>query len=358
LDIPTPSILLYEVGQGRLGLGNYNDVVDGRQRLETLLRFVATKDQLQSLGYEGDKRIKTPKEDHKDFKSFQVDGPLHDYANKFFGDLDFRMQHRFSHRKIPVTVITASDRKMLYHVFERYNLGSQKLNAAEIRNAVYQDFPIHSTIWELAREGQPVSEGDLEEASAIAQLKDVMGKKKRYGTYDFIGRVMAFTYLIIGGDDARPSANVGTNHFFDRFDAIHGDHAKLRSDFIKSFNKVCEWYEPDYAFVQPPRTNSHSSRGQFHSWAATLQMATAHYLRLQIEEGLLDEDRVTDYIRSNWCKFAGVDPLDRLTWRVEEVGKQDQASPGIFQTPQNAQNFWRTQHEWHSQIENASILEL
>jgi hypothetical protein len=290
LDIPTPSILLYEVGRGRLGVGNYNDVVDGRQRLETLLRFVATREQLQNLGYEGDKRIKTPKEDHKDFKSFQREGPLHEYANKFFSNLDPGMQRRFTYRKIPATVITADDRKMLYHVFERYNLGSQKLNAAEIRNAVYQKDPIHKTVWELAREGQPDSEEDPD-----------------------IGRVMAFTYLKVEEGDAKPSANVGTNRFFDDFDDIHGDHAKIRGDFVKAFYKVGEWYEQDYAFVQPPRTDSRSSRGQFHAWAARLQMATAHYLRLQIEERLLDEHKVKAYIQSNWCAFAGIDPIDRLS---------------------------------------------
>ena len=119
LDIPTPSILLYEVGRGRLGVGNYNDVVDGRQRLETLLRFVATREQLQNLGYEGDKRIKTPKEDHKDFKSFQREGPLHEYANKFFSNLDPGMQRRFTYRKIPATVITADDRRSSLQMTER-----------------------------------------------------------------------------------------------------------------------------------------------------------------------------------------------------------------------------------------------
>ena len=53
-------------------------------------------------------------------------------------------------------------------------------------------------------------------------------------------------------------------------------------------------------------------------------MATAHYLRLQIKERLLDERKVKAYIQSNWCAFAGIDPIDRLSYRVEEVGNEGQ----------------------------------
>jgi len=344
LDIPTPSILLYHQGEGTLGMPSYQTVVDGRQRLETLLRFISTAEQLKQIGFTN-RRFKTPKSGDNDFKSFNLGGDLYEYSDKYYVALDQAVQDNFKAREIPVTGIRAKDRKMLYHIFGRYNTGSEKLNPAEVRNAVYQEVPIHNTLWELARESHTSTE-DGEEASGIEQLKLIMGKKKRYGTYDFIGRVMAFTYLNISDSDAKPSANEGTRQFYDNFETLHGDHAKLRRDFIQAFYKVVDWYPVEYTFVKPPSTVSESLNSRFHSWAATVQMSTAHHLRIDIENKLLDENKLVAAIESEWSRFAGIDPVERRTYMEDEVGGEDLPEAGLFQSRQNATNFWRSQQEW------------
>jgi len=111
LDIPTPSILLNLKGEQRLGIGDYYNVVDGRQRLETLLRFCATTEQLQSLGFTP-KRFKTPKGSNE-FKNYQAGGRLQEYANLFFTNFPENMQLAFKQRKIPVTVIRGVGPKTL-----------------------------------------------------------------------------------------------------------------------------------------------------------------------------------------------------------------------------------------------------
>lgn len=354
IDIPTPSILLYKVTSENEDRLERHDVVDGRQRLETLLRFMGTQEELARFGRSA-RRLKTPKETELKYRSFQPGGSNNVHANKFYSDLSELWQQRFRNRKIPVTIIEADNRKMLYHVFERYNVGSQKLNAAEIRNAVYQELPIHRTIWELARDSQASSAQEPnEESSAIALLKDVMGRKTRYGTYDFIGRVMAFTHLNMGEGESALSANLGTNKFFETFDEIHGNHQKLRQDFVKAFYTVMDWYG-DYGFTKPPTNDSTTLRGSFNAWAATIQMATTHHLMLKIEEGLLDEEKIKEVIEHDWPIFAGIDPDNGTAYKDDEVGAQGQPSPGIFQTRQNAINFWRLQTEWHDSIQCQAV---
>jgi len=352
LDVPTPSILLYQQGGGPLGMGGVFFVVDGRQRLETLLRFVATAEELKTQGFHA-KRFKTPK-GADDFKNFQTGGSLEGFESLFFKDLPDEIQKGFKGRYIPVTYIKDVQKKTLYHIFSRYNTGSEKLNPAEIRNAVYQDAKIHKTLWTLARESDTSSAADPAELSAIEQLKLAMGKKKRYGTYDFIGRVMAFTYLTVGPSDAKPSANNATKKFYDDFEILHGDHDKLRTDFVKTYYKVVDWYDDELLFVRPGLKNSVESSGRFHAWAATIQMATAHHLRLQVEEGKLNEAKIIEYIKSDWCRFAGIDPIDLRTYGDDDVGGEMQPAPGLFQLRQNAANFWRYQEEWLRGVEAAS----
>jgi hypothetical protein len=346
IDIPTPSILLYHQGVGELGIGDYFTVVDGRQRLETLLRFVATAEQLEKLGFTS-RRFKTPKEDSQEFKTFQPGGELNRYANSFYSQLDTGIQGAFKGRKIPVTTIKARDRKLLYHIFGRYNTGSEKLNPAEVRNAVYQEVEIHNQLWELSRESDG-SSGSAEEEAAIAQLKAIMGRKKRYGTYDFIGRVMAFTYLPTGSES--PSANVATNRFYDSFDGVEGNFQQLRADFVKTFHKVVDWYDADYSFVKPPTAESTTSRSRFNAWAATIQMATTHHLLKAVEQGDLDEQKIVDHIQNHWERFAGIDPLGRTSFTDDEVGAEGNAPPGIFQMRQNPANFWQYQKDWLNQV--------
>jgi hypothetical protein len=239
---------------------------------------------------------------------------------------------------------------MLYHIFGRYNTGSEKLNPAEVRNAVYQGTAIHETLWALARESQYFT-GNPEEDAAMEQLRTIMGKKKRYGTYDFVGRVMAFTHLRdLTSDDRTPTSNIATNSFYDLF---KGDHEQLRADFVKAFYKVIEWYPDDYAFVKPPILHSESSGGnpRWHKEAATIQMTTAHHLRKKIEASEISEDKVKEYILDNWERFAGIDAEQRMAYADDDVGSDQQPPMGIFQTRQNAARSWGDQITWQSRIE-------
>lgn len=112
LNIPIPPIFLYEKD-----FHSY-EVVDGRQRLEAIQDFFSDKFKLKKLSYYGH---------------------LNNYK---FSDLNAEDQRLLMRRSISATILMAEsqgfdeiDVRML--LFDRLNTGGVKLNAQELRNAIF-----------------------------------------------------------------------------------------------------------------------------------------------------------------------------------------------------------------------------
>src|SRR6266403_5211495 len=109
LEIPIPPIYFGKVAEGRL------EVIDGQQRLTTLVNFVSNKFPLRKL--------------HR----------MSSLNHKFFKDLPKQQQEKILDTPIRSIVIDAGANKELrYEVFERLNRGSMILNEQELRNCVYR----------------------------------------------------------------------------------------------------------------------------------------------------------------------------------------------------------------------------
>src|SRR6267378_523767 len=109
LEIPIPPIYFGKVAEGRL------EVIDGQQRLTTLVDFVSNKFPLRKL--------------HR----------MSSLNHKFFKDLPKQQQEKILDTPIRSIVIDAGANKELrYEVFERLNRGSMILNEQELRNCVYR----------------------------------------------------------------------------------------------------------------------------------------------------------------------------------------------------------------------------
>lgn len=149
LNIPIPPIFLYEKD-----FHSY-EVVDGRQRLEAIQHFFSNSFRLKKLSY-------------------------YSHLNgKKFSDLSTEEQRLLMRRSISATILMAEsqgfdelDVRML--LFDRLNTGGVKLNAQELRNAIYAgEFnnlldklsanPIFRAIW-----GIPVP-GDTEPQKSRAE---------------------------------------------------------------------------------------------------------------------------------------------------------------------------------------------
>jgi hypothetical protein len=164
LEIPIPPIYFGKVTEGRL------EVIDGQQRLTTLVNFVSNRFPLRKL--------------HR----------MSSLNHKFFKDLTKDQQEKILDTPIRSIVIDAgANTELRYEVFERLNRGSMTLNEQELRNCVYRG-PFNDLLVELEQdanwrkaEGGDVPEGRFKEREMILRffafanrLPNYTGNLKRF----------------------------------------------------------------------------------------------------------------------------------------------------------------------------------
>jgi Protein of unknown function DUF262/HNH endonuclease len=122
LEIPVPPIYFGKIENGRL------EVIDGQQRLTTLVHFVTNKFALRKLQ-----------------RMSSLNG-------KLFRELTEEQQEKILDAPIRSVVIDAArNTDLRYEVFERLNRGSMNLNEQELRNCVYRG-PFNDLLTELERD--------------------------------------------------------------------------------------------------------------------------------------------------------------------------------------------------------------
>lgn len=112
LNIPVPVIYLAEENDGTFS------VIDGQQRLTSLLRFIKPEagQELKLCGLKA----------------------RSDINNKTFAELDRHDKSAITKRPIRcIVVLNESDKALKFEVFERLNTGSSKLTEQEVRNSIY-----------------------------------------------------------------------------------------------------------------------------------------------------------------------------------------------------------------------------
>lgn len=164
LEIPIPPIYFGKVSDGRL------EVIDGQQRLTTLVNFVTNKFPLRKL--------------HR----------MSSLNHKFFKDLIKNQQEKILDTPIRSIVIDAgANTELRYEVFERLNRGSMTLNEQELRNCVYRG-PFNDLLAELEKDtywrkckGREEPEGRFKEREMILRffafanrLANYTGNLKRF----------------------------------------------------------------------------------------------------------------------------------------------------------------------------------
>ncbi len=329
IHLPIPSILTWLDAKSHTEF-----VIDGRQRLETLVRFCSTREQLE--------RLQINEKPFKTFTSkealFRPGSQLSELANKRFDQFPQRWKDQLYGQTFRIVRFDRLTRGQLYQVFERYNTGGVQLQAQEIRNAVYQNSLLHKHLWTLAREyAEPRPEPDADIDRVSNDLRATMDRKAdRYGVYSFIGRVMAFTYFQGGrkhpqrGFQPNYTATVAsaTNDFMDDYEGL--DWEELRGKWIRMYDKTIEWYTSELALVRPT-----PSKVPFHAFLATVQLATTPHLLEHIDNGQVTEAAVIAAVRGSWRDFAFRDP------EVDQTGPM-----GIVFEKQNSTLFWSAQRRW------------
>lgn len=308
LGLPVPSLLLFtETSSGNMY------VIDGRQRLETVSRFVSPR----------------PKKGHerRRFKTYSAKEPgwgpgekLSPAANKYFDDLPQEFKTRFMSATLVLHTFIDLPGEKLYQIFKRYNTGAEKLKAAEIRNAVYQASPLHEMLYRLAGEHRSDKAFESEaERQTASRLESIMKRKvERYGAYDFLGRYFAFSYMSTG------SVANATNEFMAKYG--EGNPQKFRDEFIRVLEKTLDWYT-EYPLITPRED------GKFHAFLATIQMvSTRHMLIHHVDTGRVREDEIRNVIDDRWVAFAD----------------------DTLQQKQNSTAFWSRQKDWINLLEETT----
>ena len=185
LEIPVPPLYFGKMQGGRL------EVIDGQQRLTTLIKFVRNEFRLQRL---------------------QSMGSLN---GKFFRDMSEEHQAKLSDAPIRSIVIDAGNNQNLrYEIFERLNRGSMGLNEQELRNCVYRG-PFCDLLAELEKETiwRRIKGGDKPQPRFIERemilrffafanrLADYKGKLKSF-LNDYMGKYAP------KGEDIQSQANM------------------------------------------------------------------------------------------------------------------------------------------------------
>ena len=120
LGIPVPSLFMAANKNGSW------ELIDGVQRLNSLIHFIGSKEQVEKFGFEKNLKL----------KGLEI---LTSFNGKSFSELPQSLQLKFSLRPLKVTTLSdKSDLKVRFDLFERLNTGGIKLTEQEIRACVFR----------------------------------------------------------------------------------------------------------------------------------------------------------------------------------------------------------------------------
>ena len=131
VGIPLPSLIVFNEKN------SMSSILDGKQRMTAISQYM--NDDFCLKNYKEDKQL-------NGFK-------LKECQNKLFSELPDAAKRKIRQTLIPVTNLKNLDKDQVYVIFELYNTSGTNLNAAEIRNAVYRDDPVHQLAYEMAADG-------------------------------------------------------------------------------------------------------------------------------------------------------------------------------------------------------------
>ena len=217
--IPLPSIVLLEVP--RPGQKSLYEVVDGKQRITSILRFIGKHPKAVEKAKELDTRhgnkgfVEALKNDYRAFLKlwkqhegqkltpaketefmlpFKVKGKklqkiesLKECANQYFTDIltkpahseDCTVSDLFTETvdyKLLVITFSNTDPGQIHDVFQLYNRRGKHLNAEEIRNAVYHDLPLMRAILGAGQDTHDVAKLLSDENQGSKKLRDAVSR--------------------------------------------------------------------------------------------------------------------------------------------------------------------------------------
>lgn len=209
-NYPSPAIFIHKSLDER-GKSTYY-VVDGKQRLQTILEFVDNKIAID-----------------KSYGDIRLDG-------KFWRDIkkDQDLREAFWNYTLSVEQIDFADIEqgtIVKEIFDRLNRNSKKLTPQELRHAKYEGW-----FNQFAE-----SQADVEVYPVWRDLKiSTPGRERRMNDIQFISELM----MIIISNSVEGFDQENIEEYYAEFDDINNDSLDFNeSGFASKFKKIREWIE-------------------------------------------------------------------------------------------------------------------
>jgi 5-methylcytosine-specific restriction endonuclease McrA len=286
LEIPIPPIYFGRVAEGRL------EIIDGQQRLTTLVNFVTNKFPLRRLH-------SMPSLNHK-----------------FFKELSEQQQEKILDTPIRSIVIDAGrNTELRYEVFERLNRGSMQLNEQELRNCVYRG-PFNDLL------------AELEHDSYWRKIKGGETPERRYKEREIVLRFFAFANRLA---NYTGSLKRFLNEYIGQYAPKESQELKAHTNLFRQTmqniyavfgEKAGRFYEVN------PRTNRGAWEGKFSVTAFDIQAAAlmnrppakvqqaAEQIRelflftmltdLELQDAVSKRTGSTSQTKARWTKFRSL----------------------------------------------------
>ena len=274
LGFPLPSIILFRPkNSAKL------EVVDGKQRLTSLHRFINGEIPFPKISDAEDENM--------------GDYNLQQCSDKYIHDPGFPEVARFDIRNASLHTAKLLDvePETIYQVFTVYNSQGTRLNAIEIRNAAYQDHEIHKAMVSLTGEGHLMDENTWSQWTK--DFREVVGNGKLDGgRYKYLGFVERYLGYSRGHSDygknsfGKLTTAKSIKAFYDTEDQNDQQNAKAISDEVSKVFSFC-----NEKLLQPFGFNQ-----KFHALKATNTMIIANLLMCLVEGDLLEESKVIKII--------------------------------------------------------------
>ncbi|RFP62744.1 MAG: DUF262 domain-containing protein [Limnothrix sp. CACIAM 69d] len=228
LNIPVPVIYLNEESDGRY------TVIDGQQRLTSLLRFTRP-DELESLSKTANLSPLEPLILTKLKVRADLDG-------LGFRQLEYSDKTGLNKRHLRcIVILNESDPNLKFEVFERLNTGSVALSDQEIRNCVYRG----------------AFNNLLSKCASLSQYQELirfpMEKKKQLKDQEFVLRFFAYRDL---PPDYNDNYAEYLSNYMEQYRIISSEQeSNLLKLFEKTVNLIHKILTPNTAFRKPKDAN-------------------------------------------------------------------------------------------------------
>lgn len=260
-NYPSPAIFIHKSLDER-GKSTYY-VVDGKQRLQTILEFVDNKIAID-----------------KSYGDIRLDG-------KFWKDIkkDQDLRETFWNYTLSVEQIDFADIEqgtIVKEIFDRLNRNSKKLTPQELRHAKYEGW------FNQFAENQ----ADIEVYPVWRDLKiSTPGREKRMNDIQFISELM----MIIISNNVEGFDQENIEEYYAEFDDINNDSLDFNeSEFASKFKTIREWIELSIAKVPEFKQCASGGNNLYTLWA----FFTTNFQSIDPEKILEFAKKYTKFIMS------------------------------------------------------------